>query len=594
MPSHAWPAPPPALLAELTSLLGGWPGHVALACWHLATEERWALGDAPMPAASLIKVPLAIAAYRAAAAGTLDLEEAVPVPTIAADDEAEFDNLGLAPAGTRFTWRKIIDRMLTESDNAATNALVDRLGLDAIESLVSELGLAHTALRRRMLDQDARDAGRENHTTAAEMATLLGALRRGALVGPEATGELMALLGQQRSREKLACGLPPGASFAHKTGELTGFRHDAGIVGQARGWVVAALVAAPPDAGLEAEADALLGRVMGLLHAWFEHQDARSHDAAAWLAASRPLLVPDPRLAHDTLEVTWAHGKLLLVGATTVPERLDTPPAFGLEVRARLLAPRPGVVSVPCLQLRSGPGHAHELVSQAPLGAPLALLDEGPDWTLVQGEDGYVAWGKTNNVLAPAGWQPDTVVATPIASAITDAGRALRLSAGTRLASLGGERYGLPDGATVTLAAADVRPLGRSGTPEQALALARCFLGLPYLWGGTTGWGIDCSGLVQLVHGVFGEALPRDADQQQAALPPVADPADLLPGDPVFFPGHVGLWLGGGEFIHAAAGPGCVVINSIEPAAPGFDAALRASFTGGGRTPLRTAVARER
>lgn len=591
MPNAAWPAPSPALLAELAPVLGAWPGHVALACWNLTTDEHWALGDAPMPAASLIKVPLAIAAYRAAEHGQLDIEETVPVPALATDDEAEFDNLGLAPTGTRFTWRKIIDRVLTESDNAATNALIDRLGLDAIEPLVSELGLVHTALRRRMLDQDARDAGRENHTTAAEMATLLGALRRGALLGPRGTDELVGLLGQQRSREKLARGLPPAVPFAHKTGELPGFRHDAGIVGQAPGWVIACLVAAPREAGLDGEADALLGRLMAIVHAWFGHQDLRAIEARAWLGASRHALLPDPRLAHDTLEVAWGGGRLLLAGDTTEGARLAPPPDLGLEVRARQLVGHPGVVSVPCLQLRRGPGHAQELVSQARLGDPLTLLDEGPDWTLVRAADGYVAYAKTNNLQALADWWPDTVVAAPIAIATTDDGRVLQLSAGTRLVASGAGRYALPGGATVALRADDVRPLGAPGTPDELLALARRFLGLPYLWGGTTGWGIDCSGLVQLVHLVHGQHLPRDADQQQAMLPAVADPAELLPGDPVFFPGHVGLWLGEGKFIHAAAKPGCVVINSFDPASPVFDADLRASFSGGGRTPARAAVA---
>jgi beta-lactamase class A len=586
--SAAWPAPPPALLAELAPLLGAWSGHVSLACWHLETDERWALGDAPMPAASLIKVPLAVAALRA-----LDLEEAVPVPPLPADDEAEFDNLGLAPAGTRFTWRKIVDRMITESDNAATNVLIDRLGLDAVEALASELGLAHTALRRRMLDQDARDAGRENHTTACEMASLLAALRRGALLPPGPTQELLGLLGQQRSREKLANGLPAGTPFAHKTGELPGFRHDAGIVGGKRAWVVAALVAAAPDGSRDAEADLLLGRLMAVVHGWLARQDARASEAIAWLGATRRALVPDPRLAHDDLAVGWAHGRLVLSGATTVAGRLEAPAALGLEVRARHLGGRPGVVHVPCLQLRRGPGHAHELVSQARLGDPLVLLEEEAeaDWVLLRAPDGYVAWGKRNNVTPGDAFLPGWVVAAPIATGAADDGAVVQLSAGSRLARRDDGRFAMPDGRTVALADADVRPAGQVGSPEQLLALAMRFRGLPYLWGGTSGWGIDCSGLVQLCHHVLGVALPRDADQQQAALPPVADPAALLPGDPVFFPGHVGLWLGGGEFVHAAAKPGCVVVNSFDPASPRYDAELRASFTGGGRTPLRVAAA---
>ncbi|MFP5503819.1 MAG: serine hydrolase, partial [Candidatus Sericytochromatia bacterium] len=261
-------------------------GKVAVACHHLRTGERWALGDAVFPAASLIKVHLAIAAYRAAEHGALDLEETVTVPPLAADDEAEFDNLGLAPAGTRFTWRKILDRMLTESDNAATNLVIDRLGMGAIEGLVERLGLTGTALRRRMLDVAAREAGHENTTTAADMERLLTGLAAGELLSAAHTQELLGLLGQQRDRDKLAAGLPRGAAFAHKTGELPGDRHDAGLVDGR--WVVVALA----EGG--AEADGLLARIAEVLAAHFRAAEHAFDRVASWLADERTRLIPDP------------------------------------------------------------------------------------------------------------------------------------------------------------------------------------------------------------------------------------------------------------------------------------------------------------
>jgi cell wall-associated NlpC family hydrolase len=153
-------------------------------------------------------------------------------------------------------------------------------------------------------------------------------------------------------------------------------------------------------------------------------------------------------------------------------------------------------------------------------------------------------------------------------------------------------RVALPDERQGWIADRDISdPAGLihldGGRPEEVLRTAFSFRGFPYLWGGTTPKGFDCSGLVQTVFRLNGFRLPRDAYQQQTCGQEVADQKELKPADLLFFRArggnriaHVAIHIQGGQFIHCS---GWVKINSLDRSAGDYEASLRDQYAGAKR-----------
>jgi NlpC/P60 family/Bacterial dipeptidyl-peptidase Sh3 domain len=213
-----------------------------------------------------------------------------------------------------------------------------------------------------------------------------------------------------------------------------------------------------------------------------------------------------------------------------------------------------------------------ERVSQALLGASLTALDEAESsWVYVEGDDTYRGWTE-RRLLTESAPVSNAQVWTPFADVRihpeAHSELRVRLSLGSKLIALPEERAGwravtLPDGTQGWTREENLAPVSRD-----PVGWARELLGTPYLWGGSSAFGLDCSGLVQLCYRLAGVAvLRRDADIQRSD--PRFSPVEfenLQPGDLVFFGKketekitHVGMQLDAGRFIHAAGGVGTII-----------------------------------
>ncbi|WP_417363227.1 C40 family peptidase [Galbibacter sp.] len=341
---------------------------------------------------------------------------------------------------------------------------------------------------------------------------------------------------------------------------------------------------------------------------------AKTSEIEELYTAVKTEYAPDSRVAIFDIETTALNNSFVLKGMTNLPKALstfknqlaDNDITFVDSVQvlpsSKLDGKTQGIIALSAANLRSKPKHSAELVTQGTLGMPVTIYKKQNGWYLIQTPDQYIAWVDSGGVVAMDSntytqWtQSDKLIYTQTfgsSFAEKDAAGAVvsDLVAGNvlKLIEDQGDFYQVefPDKRIAFIPKTQAMPYqdwlaSLSQTKQSLVETSKTLMGLPYLWGGTSPKGVDCSGFTKTVFFLNGLIIPRDASQQihQGILVDQdKDFSKLQPGDLLFFGKkatetskeriiHVGMWIGNNEFIHSA---GSVHISSVDKDAPNYD-----------------------
>lgn len=212
-------------LIRYTELLGA---KSAFVIKNLKTGETVTYNEELIvPSASLIKVPVMIEAFRQIREGFLDPDARIFVNP---EEVVPFSVLEFLDSRNSYTLLDIIRLMIVYSDNTAANIMIDLLGMDSVNRCIKDLGWKNTQLRRKMMDSESRKEGRENLTTAEDMADLMVRLYHGGIIDESFSHRILAIMKGQADECMMRVDLPDEIIMARKSGELENLDHEVAIV----------------------------------------------------------------------------------------------------------------------------------------------------------------------------------------------------------------------------------------------------------------------------------------------------------------------------------------------------------------------------
>ena len=283
--------------------------------------------------------------------------------------------------------------------------------------------------------------------------------------------------------------------------------------------------------------------------------------------------VADPRVTLCDLSQTAAALRGVADGALE-PTLTEYAAAQGLTLQVEFPQARAAQIVWGRTPLFRGPLSGTETVSEVGFGEPVDVYDAHGSFVRVAAQrDGYLGWvpAAALGALPVPSYRFTALRGHVYAGPEVEALRLLDLFYGAPLCVLAekdgwsqvvlGEGEGYVHTLQLELGVGIGAPLQEPDS-EAVTRFALRFLETPYVWGGVSAWGLDCSGLVQSVYGAFGLTLPRDADQQAECGREVS-PDEVRAADLLFFPGHVAIALDKDRFVHANAQHMAVSVDSF-------------------------------